>query len=128
MAVNSNTQNTEVDLLEAQLPDILAISSAEVTLPTLNMNSTELAELSLSGIINTIGITPGQDPAMHVVQVDSNTIQGQNQPITFHLQAMDDQVGPIRDVRDNIQGFGQAPSSNTIQGQNQPIPFHLQAM
>merc|ERR1711974_109043 len=108
MGVNSNTQNTEVDLLEAQLPDILAISSAEVTLPTLNMNSSELAELSLSGIINTIGISPGQDPTMNVVQVDSNTIQGQNQPITFHLQPMEEQVGPVRDVRDNIQGFAQS--------------------
>merc|ERR1712165_604860 len=101
----------EVDLLEAQLPDILAISSAEVTLPTLNMNSSELNELSLSGIINTIGITPG--PAMQVVQVDSNTIQGQNQPITFHLQPMDEQVGPIRDMRDNIQGFPEAQSGTT---------------
>merc|ERR1712018_966334 len=109
MGVNSNTQNTEVDLLEAQLPDILAISSAEVTLPTLNMNSSELNELSLSWIINTMGITP--DPAMQVVQVDSNTIQGQNQPITFHLQPMDEQGGPIRDVRDNIQGFNQAQST-----------------
>merc|ERR1711874_611885 len=108
MGVNSNSQNTEVDLLEAQLPDILAISSAEVTLPTLNMNSSELAELSLSGIINTIGISPGQDPGMNVVQVDSNTIQGQNQPITFHLQPMEEQVGPVRDVRDNIQGFAQS--------------------
>jgi len=87
----------------------LAISSAEVTLPTLNMNSSELNELSLSGIINTMGITP--DPAMQVVQVDSNTIQGQNQPITFHLQPMDEQGGPIRDVRDNIQGFNQAQST-----------------
>merc|ERR1711988_1521984 len=103
MGGNSGTQNDPVDLLEAQLPDIMAISSAEVTLPTLNMNSSELNELSLSGIINTIGITP--DPAM-VVQVDSNTIQGQNQPITFHLQAME--PGPVRDVRDNIQGFAQA--------------------
>merc|ERR1711884_776620 len=101
MAVNPNTLNTEVDLLEAQLPDILAISSAEVTLPTLNMNSSELAEISLSGIINTIGISAGQDPAMNVVQVDSNTIQGQNQP-------MEDQVAPVRDMRDNIQGFTQA--------------------
>merc|ERR1719410_2304562 len=108
MAVNSNTLKTEVDLLEAQLPDILAISSAEVTLPTLNMNSSELAEISLSGIINTIGISAGQDPAMNVVQVDSNTIQGQNQPITFHLQPMEDQVAPVRDMRDNIQGFTQA--------------------
>ena len=89
-----------------RLPDILAISSAEVTLPTLNMNSSELNELSLSGIINTIGISP--DAAMQVVQVDSNTIQGQNQPITFHLQAMEEQLGPVRDVRDNIQGFAQA--------------------
>merc|ERR1712110_395461 len=101
-----STQDTQVDLLEAQLPDILAISSAEVTLPTLNMNSSELNELSLSGIINTIGISP--DAAMQVVQVDSNTIQGQNQPITFHLQAMEEQLGPVRDVRDNIQGFAQA--------------------
>merc|ERR1711963_663419 len=62
-----------------------------------------------SGIINTMGITP--DPAMQVVQVDSNTIQGQNQPITFHLQPMDEQGGPIRDVRDNIQGFNQAQST-----------------
>merc|ERR1719410_592521 len=106
MAVSSSTQDTQVDLLEAQLPDILAISSAEVTLPTLNMNSSELNELSLSGIINTIGISP--DAAMQVVQVDSNTIQGQNQPITFHLQAMEEQLGPVRDVRDNIQGFAQA--------------------
>ena len=86
----------------------MAISSAEVTLPTLNMNSSELNELSLSGIINTIGITP--DPAM-VVQVDSNTIQGQNQPITFHLQAME--PGPVRDVRDSIQGFAQTETSTT---------------
>merc|ERR1712018_861310 len=109
MGVSSSTQNAEVELLEAQLPDILAISSAEVTLPTLNMNSSELNELSLSWIINTMGITP--DPAMQVVQVDSNTIQGQNQPITFHLQPMDEQGGPIRDVRDNIQGFNQAQST-----------------
>merc|ERR1711874_389889 len=111
MGVSSSTQDTQVDLLEAQLPDILAISSAEVTLPTLNMNSSELNELSLSGIINTIGISP--DAAMNVVQVDSNTIQGQNQPITFHLQPMDEQVAPVRDMRDNIQGFPQAHTVTT---------------
>merc|ERR1711874_162621 len=97
MGVSSSTQDTQVDLLEAQLPDILAISSAEVTLPTLNMNSSELNELSLSGIINTIGISP--DAAMQVVQVDSNTIQGQNQPITFHLQAMEEQQGGGEEVQ-----------------------------
>ena len=48
-------------------PDIL--SSAEVVLPTLAMNSAELGDISLSGLINTI-ITPDQghvlDPAMQV--------------------------------------------------------------
>ena len=40
--------------------------------------------------------------------MDSNTIQGQNQPITFHLQSMEEQPGakgPVRDIRDTIQGF-----------------------
>ena len=40
--------------------------------------------------------------------MDPNTIQGQNQPITFHLQPMEDQpgaTGPVRDIRDTIQGF-----------------------
>ena len=49
-------------------PDIL--SSAEVVLPTLAMNSAELGDISLSGLINTI-ITPDNqghvlDPAMQV--------------------------------------------------------------
>merc|ERR1719150_2621589 len=89
----------------------MALSSAEVVLPTLAMNSSELGDISLSGLINTI-ITPDQghvlDPAMQLVQVDPNTIQGQNQPITFHLQPMEDQpgaTGPVRDIRDTIQGF-----------------------
>ena len=45
---------------------------------------------------------------VQVVQVDPNTIQGQNQPITFHLQPMEEQpgaTGPVRDIRDTIQGF-----------------------
>merc|ERR1719471_2835441 len=94
----------------ADLPDILALSSAEVQLPTLNMSSSELGDISLSGLINTI-IAPEQADQVHnqiqnVVQVDPNTIQGQNQSITFHLQPMEpDQAGPILDVRDNIQGF-----------------------
>ena len=53
------------------LPDILAISSQEVVLPTLAMNSSELNDLSLSGIINTI-ISPGGGGT---VTVDPNTIQ-----------------------------------------------------
>ena len=43
-----------------------------------------------------------------MVQVDPNTIQGQNQPITFHVQPMEEQPGakgPVRDIRDTIQGF-----------------------
>merc|ERR1712106_661696 len=91
------------------LPDILAISDPEVELPTLNMNSDQLNELSLSGIINTI-ITPQDTLPMQLgstVQVDPNTIQGQNQPITFHLQPVEGQINPVRDVRDNLQGFTQ---------------------
>jgi len=89
------------------LPDILAISDPEVELPTLNMNSDQLNELSLSGLINTI-ITPEDNQANQgsTVQVDPNTIQGQNQPITFHLQPIGEPLNPIRDVRDNLQGFG----------------------
>jgi len=110
MAVNTGTCDTTPADSYIELPDIPAISSAEVTLPTLNMNSSELGDISLSGLISTI-IAPDQDPSMQVVQVDSNTIQGQNQPITFHLQPMENQMNqqqqqqPIRDVRDNIQGF-----------------------
>ena len=53
-----------------RLPDIPALSSAEVVLPTLAMNSSELGDISLSGLINTI-ITPDNqghvlDPAMQV--------------------------------------------------------------
>merc|ERR1711915_296404 len=91
------------------LPDILAISDPEVELPTLNMNSDQLNEISLSGIINTI-MSPQEAQQMSqgsTVQVDPNTIQGQNQPITFHLQPVETQMDPIRDVRDNLQGFTQ---------------------
>ena len=54
----------------SRLPDIPALSSAEVVLPTLAMNSSELGDISLSGLINTI-ITPDNqghvlDPAMQV--------------------------------------------------------------
>jgi len=108
---NSASKNNISDInladLETELPDILALKSTEVTIPTLNMNSAELGDISLSGLINTIISPPSDD---QVVQVDPNTIQGQNQSITFHLQPMEDQVGPIRDVHDNIQGFPQQAS------------------
>jgi len=96
------------------LPDILAISDPEVELPTLNMNSDQLNELSLSGIINTI-ITTQDNQAMQqgsTVQVDPNTIQGQNQPITFHLQPVEGQQNPVRDVQDNLQGFNNWTNQN----------------
>jgi len=114
----------------SSLPDILALSSAEVQLPTLNMSSSELGDISLSGLINTI-IAPEQADQVHhqiqnVVQVDPNTIQGQNQSITFHLQPMEpDQAGPVRDVRDNIQGFnngGQQQWEQDIQSILEPKP------
>jgi len=74
---------------------------------------------------------------MQVVQVDSNTIQGQNQPITFHLQPMENQMNqqqqlePIRDVRDNIQGFAtphqQTAWTNDLQNILEPkIVTHTQ--
>merc|ERR1719195_1088750 len=118
----------------ADLPDIPALSSAEVQLPTLSMNSSELGDISLSGLISSI-IAPEQaQDALHrqnVVQVDPNTIQGQNQPITFHLQPMEpDQGGPIRDVRDNIQGFSQGTGQNwdeDIQNILEPPAPQLQA-
>ena len=48
----------------SRLPDILALSSAEVQLPTLNMSSSELGDISLSGLINTI-IAPEQADQVH---------------------------------------------------------------
>merc|ERR1711970_1388743 len=101
------------------LPDILAISDPEVELPTLNMNSDQPNELSLSGIINTI-ITTQDNQAMQqgsTVQVDPNTIQGQNQPITFHLQPVEGQENPVRDVQDSLQGFSDWTNQN-VQMQN----------
>merc|ERR1711923_599118 len=110
---------TEIDIL----PDILAISDPEVELPTLNMNSDQLNELSLSGIINTI-ITNQDNQAMQhgsTVQVDPNTIQGQNQPITFHLQPVEGQQNPVRDVQDNLQGFSNWTNQNGQIQNFQPI-------
>merc|ERR1712013_961928 len=96
------------------LPDILAISDPEVELPTLNMNSDQLNELSLSGIINTIITTQDNQDMQHgsTVQVDPNTIQGQNQPITFHLQPVEGQQNPVRDVQDHLQGFSNWTNQN----------------
>merc|ERR1711923_341779 len=101
---------TEIDIL----PDILAISDPEVELPTLNMNSDQLNELSLSGIINTIITTQDNQAMQHgsTVQVDPNTIQGQNQPITFRLQPVEGQQNPVRDVQDNLQGFSNWTNQN----------------
>merc|ERR1719445_2003577 len=46
------------------------------------------------------------------VQVDPKTIQGQNQPITFHLQPVEGQQNPVRDVQDNLQGFSNWTNQN----------------
>merc|ERR1711892_1601366 len=105
------------------LPDILAISNPEVELPTLNMNSDQLNELSLSGIINTI-ITPQGNQLLEqgsTFQVDPNTIQGQNEPITFHLQSTEGEINPVRDVHDNLQGFTQSDNWTSQNAQMQNI-------
>merc|ERR1712151_366844 len=105
------------------LPDILALSDPEVELPTLNMNSDQLNELSLSGIINTIITTQDNQAMQHgsTVQVDPNTIQGQNQPITFHLQPVEGQQNPVRDVQDNLQGFNNWTNQNGQVQSFQPV-------
>jgi len=95
------------------LPDIQAISDPEVELPTLNMNSDQLNELSLSGIISTFVAAEEQQPASDssqgsTITVDPNTISGQAQPITFHLE-------PVRDIRDSLVGF--QPQNNQQQHQ-----------
>jgi len=84
------------------------------------MNSDQLNELSLSGLINTI-ITP-QDNQGSTVQVDPNTIHGQNQPITFHLQPVEGQQNPVRDVQDSLQGFSGWTNQNVqIQNLLEPV-------
>jgi len=100
------------------LPDMLAISDPEVELPTLNMNSDQLNELSLSGIINTYvnaqeqeqatTSTQGQHNDGSTITVDPNTISGQANQITFHLE-------PVRDIRDSLVGF--QPNGNQQQQQ-----------
>merc|ERR1711892_250657 len=105
------------------LPDILAISNPEVELPTRNMNSDQLNELSLSGIINTI-ITPQVNQSLEqgsTFQVDPNIIQGQNEPITFHLQSTEGEINPVRDVHDNLQGFTQSDNWTSQNAQMQNI-------
>merc|ERR1711892_507000 len=86
-------------------------------------DSDQLNELSLSGIINTIITPQDTQPMQHgsAVQVDPNTIQGQNQPITFHLQPVEGQINPVRDVRDNLQGFTQNSSWTNQNAQMQNI-------
>ena len=87
------------------------------------MNSDQLNELSLSGIINTI-ITPQGNQSMEqgsTFQVDPNTIQGQNEPITFHLQSTEGEINPVRDVHDNLQGFTQSDNWTSQNAQMQNI-------
>merc|ERR1712130_594926 len=120
MAVNSQAGEGYYNNI---LPDILALSDPEVELPTLNMNSDQLNELSLSGIINTIITTQDNQAMQHgsTVQVDPNTIQGQNQPITFHLQPVEGQQNPVRDVQDNLQGFNNWTNQNGQVQSFQPV-------
>ena len=87
------------------LPDILALSAPGVELPTLNMNSDQLNELSLSGTINTIITTQDNQAMQHesTVQVDPNTIKGLKQPIIFHQPPVEEQQNSVRDGQYNLQ-------------------------
>lgn len=96
------------------LPDMLAISDPEVQIPTLTMNSDQLAGLthtdtsgfSLSGIIKECGMYLPEQPG--TITVEPGTVPGQDQGFTIQLvttpQQQQQQAAP-RDMLDNIRGF-----------------------
>jgi len=104
------------------LPDMLAISDPEVQLPTLTMNSDQLAGLtqndssfSLSGIIKECGMYLPEQPG--TITVEPGTVPGQDQGFTIQLvtnPTQPQQAAP-RDMLDNIRGF--APQGQQQQQQ-----------
>jgi Rel/ankyrin family protein len=99
---------------------MLAISDPEVQLPTLTMNSDQLAGLgnydpgcSLSNIIQECGMymqPPEAQPPAGTITVEAGTVPGQDQGFTIQLvnpgQQQQQQQAP-RDMLDNIRGFPQ---------------------
>lgn len=94
---------------------MLAISDPEVQLPTLTMNSDQLAGLtntdtsgfSLSGIIKECGMYLPEQPG--TITVEPGTVPGQDQGFTIQLvttpQQQQQQQAAPRDMLDNIRGF-----------------------
>merc|ERR1719370_2356461 len=102
------------------LPDMLAISDPEVQLPTLTMNSDQLAGItstssdapfSLSGIIKEFGMNIPDQPdqtqqqQQSTISVPAGTVPGQDQGFTIQLLPTNDQQQAPRDMLDNLRGF-----------------------
>ena len=115
------------------LPDMLAISDPEVQLPTLTMNSDQLAGItttssdapfSLSGIIKEFGMNipdqPDQQPQQQsTISVPAGTVPGQDQGFTIQLLPTNDQQQAPRDMLDNLRGFPQQQQHQQQQQQHQ---------
>jgi len=99
---------------------MLAISDPEVQLPTLTMNSDQLAGItstsseapfSLSGIIKEFGMNipdqPDQQQQQSTISVPAGTVPGQDQGFTIQLLPTTDQQQAPRDMLDNLRGFPQ---------------------
>jgi len=99
---------------------MLAISDPEVQLPTLTMNSDQLAGItstsseapfSLSGIIKEFGMNipdqPDQQQQQSTISVPAGTVPGQEQGFTIQLLPTTDQQQAPRDMLDNLRGFPQ---------------------
>ena len=114
------------------LPDMLAISDPEVQLPTLTMNSDQLAGItstsseapfSLSGIIKEFGMNipdqPDQQQQQSTISVPAGTVPGQDQGFTIQLLPTTDQQQAPRDMLDNLRGFPQQQQQQQQQQQHQ---------
>ena len=98
---------------------MLAISDPEVQLPTLTMNSDQLAGItttssdapfSLSGIIESFGMNIPDKPdqtQQSTISVPAGTVPGQDQGFTIQLLPTNDQQQAPRDMLDNLRGFPQ---------------------
>jgi len=101
---------------------MLAISDPEVQLPTLTMNSDQLAGItttssdapfSLSGIIKEFGMNIPDQPdqtqqqQQSTISVPAGTVPGQDQGFTIQLLPTNDQQQAPRDMLDNLRGFPQ---------------------
>lgn len=94
---------------------MLAISDPEVQLPTLTMNSDQLAGItssdptgfSLSGIIKECGMYIPDQPQPTNITIEGGTVPGQEQGFTIQLLPTTDQHQAPRDMLDNLRGFPQ---------------------